>query len=66
MAKINYKEIEYQPTISDIYFDSRGWLWAVSLQQDAGLFCAKINETPFDTSDDTKSLVLKFYQPRRN
>lgn len=52
--KINYKEIEYQPTISDIYFDSRGWLWAVSLQQDAGLFCAKINETPFDTSDDTK------------
>ncbi len=50
---LNYKEIEYQPTVSDIHFDSRGWLWAVSLQQDAGLFCAKMNNTPLDKSDDT-------------
>lgn len=59
--QLNYKEIEYLPTVSNIYFDSRGWLWAVSLQQDAGLFCAKINGTPFDTSDDeTKAWFAQF------
>ena len=35
-----------------IHFDSRGWLWVTSLQSDAGLFCAKTNNTPLDTSDD--------------
>lgn len=59
--QLYYKDIQYVPTASDIYFDSRGWLWVVSLQQDAGLFCAKINDTPLDTSDDdTKSWFAKF------
>lgn len=59
--ELYYRDIQYVPTASDIYFDSRGWLWVVSLQQDAGLFCAKINDTPLDTSDDeTKSWFAKF------
>ena len=49
---INYKQIEYMPTISDIHFDSRGWIWLVSLQADAGIICIKPNGTPLDTSDD--------------
>ena len=34
--------------------DSRGWLWTTALQgtPGAGIFCAKMNNTPFDTSDD--------------
>lgn len=49
---LNYKEIEYASTIVDYIIDSRGWLWLVSLQASAGLFCAKTKNTFFDTSDD--------------
>lgn len=49
---INYKDIEYAPTISDFLIDSRGWLWMVSLQRSGGLFCAKTKNTFFDSSDD--------------
>lgn len=53
--------IENMPTISDIMFDSRGWIWITSLQQDAGLFCIKPNGTLFDTSDDqTKGWFTDF------
>lgn len=56
-----YKQIEKKPTISKIHFDSRGWMWLVSLQAESGLFCAKLNDTPFDTSDDdTKIWLEKF------
>ena len=50
---VNYKEIEYWATTVKPYIDSRGWLWITAIQGDPGLFCAKINNTPFDTSDDT-------------
>lgn len=49
---LNYKDIEYTPTVSDYLIDSRGWLWMVSMQSEAGLFCAKTKNTLFDTSDD--------------
>ena len=49
---LNYKEIEYWATVVKPYFDSRGWLWLTAIQGDPGLFCAKRNNTPFDTSDD--------------
>ena len=61
--KLQYTEIAKFKTMVDILFDSRGWLWVTSLQGDenAGLFCAKQNNTPFDTSDDkTKLLLYKF------
>ena len=50
---VNYKEIEYWATTVKPYIDSRGWLWITAIQGNPGLFCAKINNTPFDTSDDT-------------
>ena len=50
---VNYKEIEYWATTVKPYIDSRGWLWITAIQGDPGLFCAKTNNTPFDTSDDT-------------
>ena len=60
-VSLNYKGIEYMETMVKPYIDSRGWLWVTSLQGDAGLFCAKTNNTPFDTSDDvTKRWMAKF------
>lgn len=53
-----YKLIEYLPTIVDPIIDSRGWLWITSLQGEPGLFCAKMNGTPFDTSDDESKVWL--------
>ena len=56
-----YKPIEYLPTMVDPIIDSRGWLWITSLQGEPGLFCAKMNGTPFDTGDDeSKTWLHKF------
>ena len=58
---LNYNEIEYWETVVKLYVDSRGWLWLTGLQGDPGLFCAKMNNTPFDTSDDvTRKWLNKF------
>ena len=58
---INYKDIEYWATAVKPYVDSRGWLWLTAIQGDPGLFCAKRNNTPFDTSDDiTRKWINKF------
>ncbi|MBR5592911.1 MAG: Por secretion system protein [Bacteroidaceae bacterium] len=60
-VSLNYKDIEGFETITKLYIDSRGWLWVVSMQGEPGLFCAKMNNTPFDTSDDiTKTWLHKF------
>lgn len=47
-----YPEMEYQETVSDILFDSKGRVWVVSLQGPASLFCIDMNGTLEDTSDD--------------
>ena len=57
-----YKDIAHFETMVEIMVDSRGWLWLTSLQggEGPGLFCAKMNNTPFDTSDDqTKKWLNK-------
>ena len=60
-VSLNYKDIEYWETAAKPYIDSRGWLWLTAIQGDPGLFCAKTNNTPFDTSDDTtKKWINKF------
>ena len=55
---LNYKEIEYMETMVNPYIDSRGWLWITSLQGEPGIFCAKLNGTPFDTTDDNSKVWL--------
>ena len=58
---LNYKEIEYLPTMVEPILDSRGWLWITSLQEEPGLFCAKTNNTLFNTGDDVaKTWLHKF------
>lgn len=61
---LNYKNIEMQETMIYPMFDSRGWLWITSVSTsngNAGLFCAKMKDTPFDTSDDeTKTWFDRF------
>ena len=55
---LHYKPIEYLPTLVEPMIDSRGWLWITSLQGEPGIFCAKLNGTPFDTSDDESKVWL--------
>lgn len=55
---LNYREIENLPTVVEPLMDSRGWLWITSLQGEPGLFCAKTNNTPFDTKDDMSKVWL--------
>ena len=58
---LNYKEIEKLPTMVELLVDSRNWLWMTSLQAEPGIFCAKTNNTLYDTSDDmTKIWLHKF------
>ena len=57
-VSMNYKDIEYKETMVTPYIDSRGWLWVTSLQGEPGIFCAKLNGTPFDTSDDNSKMWL--------
>ena len=60
-VSLNYKEIEWKETMVKPFFDSRGWLWVTSLQDGPGLFCVKLKNTPFDTSDDeTKAWFDRF------
>lgn len=60
-VSLHYNDIEYMATMVKSYIDSRGWLWLTVIQNDPGLFCAKMNNTPFDTSDDvTKKWLHKF------
>ena len=55
---LHYKPIEYLPTMVEPMIDSRGWLWITSLQGEPGIFCTKLNGTPFDTSDDESKVWL--------
>lgn len=57
---IYYKQLEQLPTVSDFLIDSRGWLWVVSLQSEAGLFCAKLNGTDSTDDDEIKTWFTKF------
>lgn len=62
-VSLNYKKIEKKKTMVTPLFDSRGWLWITSLRGEGnvGIFCAKMKDTPFDTSDDdTKMWTDKF------
>lgn len=56
-TELYYQELDELPTPSEIHFDSREYMWVVSLQAEAGLFCARTNGTP-DTSDDVTKLVF--------
>lgn len=58
---LNYKEIEEKPVMDKLMFDSRGWLWITSINLGAGIFCADMKNTPFNTSDDrTKACFDRF------
>ena len=47
-----YPELEHQETVSDVLFDRNGWVWIVSLQGPANLFCIDLNGTLENTADD--------------
>ncbi len=47
-----YKELEMLPTLTEVLFDSRGWIWVVSMQNVVRLFCIDTNGTLENTADD--------------
>ena len=63
-VSLHYENIEFQEAMVRPMFDSRGWLWITSYsayKKNAGLFCAKTKNTPFDTKDDeTKRWADRF------
>ena len=60
-SALEYKDLDYMATMAQLYVDSRGWMWLTVLQNEPGLFCAKRNDTPFDSSDDvTRKWLNKF------
>ncbi|MBR3916172.1 MAG: Por secretion system protein, partial [Bacteroidaceae bacterium] len=61
-TSLYYKDIEYLPTMVNPIIDSRGWLWITSLQGEAGVFCAKTNNTLMDTSDDVSKVWLNRFK----
>ncbi len=56
-----YEDIMDFPTMVDMIIDSRGWLWVTSYQAIPGIFCAKMNNTPFNISDDQTKLVINTF-----
>ena len=47
-----YPELEHLQTVSDVLFDRNGWVWVVSMQGPANLFCIDMNGTLENTADD--------------
>jgi len=61
MISLYYKELETLPTITEVLFDSRGWVWVVSMRYDVRLFCIDTNGTPYNTADDrVRTFTEKF------
>lgn len=52
MTDLYYKELEGLPTVTEVLFDSRGWVWVVSMRYDVRLFCIDLNGTLENTADD--------------
>lgn len=52
IKSLYYKELEALPTITEVLFDSRGWIWVVSMRYDVRLFCIDTNGTLENTADD--------------
>lgn len=61
MISLYYKELETLPTITEVLFDNRGWVWVVSMRYDVRLFCIDTNGTPYNTADDrVRTFTEKF------
>lgn len=52
MKSLYYKELEALPTVTEILFDSRGWMWVVSMTHNVRLICIDPNGTPENVNDD--------------
>ena len=60
-VSLDYSDIANFPTMVDLIIDARGWLWVTSYQGVPGVFCAKMNNTPFNTADDRTKLVINTF-----
>lgn len=61
MTNLYYKELESLATVTELLFDSRGWVWVVNMRYDARLYCIDLNGTLDNTADDRiKTFTEKF------
>lgn len=51
-VSLYYPLLEGQETMGEVLFDHNGWVWVVSLQGPANLFCIDMNATHENTADD--------------
>lgn len=57
-TSLYYSELENLPTVVDMMFDSRGWLWVTSMRANPGLFCVNMNNTLENTADDDSKMIM--------
>lgn len=56
-AGLHYPEISGLPTFRKLCFDKDGQLWTNSSRYKAGMFCADLNNTPYNNSDDKHKFI---------
>lgn len=56
-TSLYYGAIAKYPTMVDLLFDSRGWVWMTSMQSSPAIFCANLNGTLEDVSDDKTKVI---------
>lgn len=51
-VSLYYEELDKLSTVTEILFDGNGWIWVVSMQSPAQLYCIDTNGTLENTADD--------------
>lgn len=59
MVSLYYEAMEGLPTMTEILFDTNGWIWVISMRYDPYLFCIDTNGTLENTADDRVRVFTK-------
>ena len=51
-VNLYYEELDRLSTVTEVLFDSNGWVWVVGMRAPAHLFCIDMNGTLENTADD--------------
>lgn len=54
---LQYPELQDQETIKEVFLDSKGYMWVLLPRKNPGIFCANLNNTPFNERDDKTKFI---------
>lgn len=54
---LQYPELQDQETIKEVFLDSKGYMWVLLPRKNPGVFCANLNNTPFNERDDKTKFI---------